>query len=396
MSSPEKGTASRIRQGEPRQAVIGLESEFTLFVQDEKRRPEHVFRNPQNIVRELMIPRTGRSYHLPSGGAIYFDTGVIEVATPIIEFERGSAVRAARSLWEQIEFTREELDAWESRHRRRVRLEGFSTHYNISVLPERGLAEAQVKQLALLLSYILPIPTMILAANRLSTGVGVRPRGTRIEITADFTPDPDLMTATASLVFGIVSAVMAWPRFNLGQLRERGIPVIAGFKPRKHTSRKGWLARFDCFPRNPFTADLNEPDWLLRDGRRMSLRQIAMEISAPFRSKIRPISDRACVEHLFAVLDGRARSLLDFKERPPRYEDVGRVVDWNRRSMRALPRSRYEKVIHKIITGRRIKVDGKVYIPVRMQGWYEVLFRNAHTGLRRVFNLDDLVKHCAV
>ena len=64
---------------------IGLEAEFTLYVQDEKRLPEHVFRNPQAIVRERMLPRTGRSYHLPSGGALYFDTGVIEVATPIIE-----------------------------------------------------------------------------------------------------------------------------------------------------------------------------------------------------------------------------------------------------------------------------------------------------------------------
>ena len=33
----------------------------------------------------------GTSYHLPTGGAVYFDTGVIEVATPVIEIERGCA-----------------------------------------------------------------------------------------------------------------------------------------------------------------------------------------------------------------------------------------------------------------------------------------------------------------
>ena len=82
-------------------------------VRQEKRKPEHIFKNPQRIVRERMIPRTGRSFHMPSGGAIYFDTGVIEVATPIIEIERGCCVRAGRSLWEQIEFLRGELDAWE-------------------------------------------------------------------------------------------------------------------------------------------------------------------------------------------------------------------------------------------------------------------------------------------
>src|ERR1700710_2198497 len=113
-------------------AVVGMEAEFTLYVQEEKRLPEHVFSNPQAIVRERMLPRTGKSYHLPSGGALYFDTGVIEVATPIIELEPGCCVRAVRSLWEQIAFLRAELDAWEKRTGAVVRLEGFSAHYNIS------------------------------------------------------------------------------------------------------------------------------------------------------------------------------------------------------------------------------------------------------------------------
>src|SRR5207237_977701 len=119
------------------------------------RLPEHVFRNPQAIVRARMLPRSGRSRHLPSGGAIYFDTGVIEVATPIIEIERGCCPRAVRSLWEQIEFLRNELDAWEQRRDSRVRLQGFSAHYNISVPLEHGLDGAGVRKLALLLTYIL-------------------------------------------------------------------------------------------------------------------------------------------------------------------------------------------------------------------------------------------------
>ena len=63
--------------------------------------------------------RTGRSYHLPTGGAVYFDTGVIEIATPMIELEPGCAARAGRSLWESIRFLREELDAWEQREGQR-------------------------------------------------------------------------------------------------------------------------------------------------------------------------------------------------------------------------------------------------------------------------------------
>jgi hypothetical protein len=374
----------------PRKAVIGYEAEFNLYVGEEKRRPEAVFRNPQEIVRERMIPRTGRSFHMPSGGAVYFDTGVIEVATPIIELEEACCVRAGRSLWEQIAFLRQELNAWEERNGKQVRLEGFSEHFNVSVPLRHGLTEAGLRQAALLLTYMLPVPVMLLASNRASTGVGVRPRGKRIEVTVDFTPDPDLMMAAAALATGMVLAVLAWRTHGLGELRRRGVPVIAGFRPRRHTSRKGWLARADRFPRNPFAADPGAEEWLLEDGRTVSLRQMAREIAEPFRKPIRAVTDEAGFEHIFAVFDGRARSLMDFPERPPRYGDVGRTLDWNRRRMRKLPRSAYERVIHHVLEHRRIRIDGMTYIPERMVGWYEIAFRDMRTGRRRVFNLDEL------
>src|SRR5690606_4671608 len=103
-----------------------------------------------------------------------------------------------------------------------------------------------VEELALLLSYVLPVPVMLLATNRRSTGVGVRPRGDRIEVTADFTPSASLMIATATLITGIVRQVMTWPSFALDELARHDVPVIDGYAPTAHTSRKGWLARFDC------------------------------------------------------------------------------------------------------------------------------------------------------
>jgi hypothetical protein len=374
--------------------VIGCEAEFNLYVGNRKVRPEQVFRNPQELIRARMIPRTGRSFHMPSGGAVYFDTGVIEVATPIIDLEEGCCVRAGRSLWEQIGFLRDELDAWEERKGVRARLEGFSEHFNVSVPLRCGLTEAGLRQAALLLTYMLPAPMMLLAANRLSTGVGVRPRGNRVEVTVDFTPDPDLMLAAAALATGMTLAVLGWSRHGLGELRKRGVPVIAGFRPRRHTSRKGWLARADCFPRNPFEADPGAEEWELTDGRRVSLRQMAREIAGPFRKEIRAVTDEAGVEHIFAVFDGGARSLMDFPQRPPRYEDVGRTMDWNRRTVRKLPRSAYEKVIHRVLEHRRIRVDGTTYVPERMLGWYEIAFREVRTGRRRVFNLDELAGSC--
>ncbi len=381
-------------QIQPRRAVIGFEAEFTLFVGGRKRRPEDVFGTPERIVRERMIPRTGRSFHMPSGGAIYFDTGVIEVATPIIEIEPGCCARAGRSLWDQIAFLRGELNAWEKRTGSVARLEGFSTHFSVSTMGEHALAEAGLRQFARLLTCMLHVPVMLLAANRLSTGVGVRPRTDRVEVTVDFTPDPDLMIAAASLAVGIILGVLRWPDHGLGELARRRIPVIAGFKPRRHNSRKGFLARFDCFPRSPFAADPSARDWLTTDGRTMSLREIAAEIAIPFINDIREVTCGNCLKHVFAVFDERARSLLDFPERPPRYEDVGRIIDWNRHSLRTLPRSDYERVIHRVLEHRPLRVDRETWMPERMQGWYEIVFRNTRDGRRRVFNLDELVKAC--
>jgi hypothetical protein len=396
MAKTGKSSSSLRRRDDSRRGqvpVIGLEAEFTLYVGEKKRKPEEVFGTPQAFVREKMLPRKGRSFQLPTGGAVYFDTGVIEVATPIVEIEPGCAVRAGRTLWEQIEFIRGELDVWEAAQGKRVRLEGFSTHYNVSVPAERKLDAAGMRRLARLLTYLLHPPVMLLATNKLSTGVGVRPRGDRLEVTADFTPDPDLMIAATSLITGIILSVLEWPSHHFRELERRGFPVIAGFRPCKHTSRQGFLARHVCFPRNPFAADVNARNWALIGGRTRSLRQIALEIARPFRRAIREVTDAASFTHIYEVLTGRARSLLDFSERPPRYEDAGRVIDWNRREHRTLPRSRYERVIHRILTHRPMRIGQALYHPERMIGWYEVAFRHAQTGRRRVFTLDDLAAH---
>jgi hypothetical protein len=77
-----------------RLAAIGLESEFALFVDDEQVRPEDVFGDPRGFIQGQLMHRVGTSYHLPTGGAIYFDTGVIEIATPVIEIDRGCGAGA--------------------------------------------------------------------------------------------------------------------------------------------------------------------------------------------------------------------------------------------------------------------------------------------------------------
>src|SRR6266496_4330323 len=385
----------RVLVATPPRAVIGLEAEFNLFVNGRRRRPEKVFGDPSRLIRRRMIPRTGKSFQSPAGGAIYFDTGVIEVATPIVEIEPGCCYRATRSLWEQIRYLRGELDYWAKRNRCQCRLQGFSAHYNFSFPNARKSKLRNATKLAYLLTHILPVPVLLLAANRQSSAVGVRPRRTRIEVTADFTSDPALMLATCAFVAGVVQTVLRWEDFGLRHLNRNRIPRLTPFRLRKHSSRRGWRVTADSLAQSPFVADTNAPLWRLRDGRILSLRAIAAETLSPFRRRIRRISDSNILEHIAAVFAGNARSLLDFAERPETYDDVGRTIDWGRRRMRRWPRSKYEKVIHRVIAHEPMRIGQKRYQVDRMNGWYEIEFREVGTKRRRAFNLDELVRLAA-
>ena len=376
--------------------AIGMEAEFTTVVDGVAQKPEDVFGSPRHVVRGPLVHRTGRSYHLPTGGALYFDTGVMEIATPMIEIARGCGARGTRSLWESLGFLREELDAWETATARTVRLVGFSAHYNVSfdVPPSERATGRSVEQLAYLLTHVLAAPVMLLAANRRSTGIGVRPRGNRVEITADFTPDAALMAATATLIVGIVREVMTWRDYSLAQLAEHGIPVVRGFVPVPHSSRMGWVAKDTCFPANPFTADVDGDRWTLRTGEHVSLRAMAGRTTRYFWRSIRALGDPLSLRLIAAVMQGRAPSLLELDDRPEAYDDVGRLWTWNDLfPLTLLPRSRYERVLGNAIAGRRVRMGGTWHKPVGVRGWTHVVFRREHDGAKQVRSLDDMLVH---
>jgi hypothetical protein len=370
-------------QSRLRLAAVGLEAELSLYIDDVPERPERVFGSPRAFIRGELLHRVGTSYQLPTGAAVYFDTGVIEVATPLIELERGCIARAGRSLWESICFIRGELDAWEQRTGRRARLVGFSTHYNVSIdTHSHSASPSKLDALARLLTYVLPAPVMLLATNRESTGVGVRPRGDRIEITADFTPDPTMMVAAGSLVTGIIREIAQWPSFDLAALRRRGLPRVRGFKPMPHTSRKGWLARFDCYLSNPFTSDAND------------LRPIAAQTFNYFRRPIARVADPFSLRLIGAVLTGRSPSYLDLHERPAEYEDVGRLCRWEPFYSDVLAeRSRLEQIVMHALSGDKLQLDGSEYTPTGMQGWSRIVFTRDADGKKRVMPLEDLLEH---
>jgi hypothetical protein len=60
--------------------------------------------------------------------------------------------------------------------------------------------------------------------------------------------------------------------------------------------------------------------------------------------------------------------------------------------MRRSPRSKYEKIIHRVIAREPMRIGQKRYRVDRMNGWYEIEFREVGTKRRRTFNLDELVR----
>jgi hypothetical protein len=394
-SDTKKAPDPGVREARLQLAAIGLEAEFAVLVDDIQTAPESVFGDPRAFLGNDLMHRKGTSYHLPTGGAVYFDTGVMEVATPVIEIGRGCGARAGRSLWEAIDHVRTALDGWERRSGKEVRLVGFSAHYNVSFEVERGSdgTGRSVEKLARLLAHILPFPVMLLATNRRSTGVGVRPRGDRIEVTVDFTPSPSLMIATATVITGIARAVMDWQDYDLANLTDHRIPVVRGFRPGRHTSRKGWLANVDSYDENPFSCDIDERAWDTTEGER-TLRGIARTVLARFWPSIRRLGDPFTLRLIRSVARGTSPSLLELEDRPPEYEDIGRGCTWdNLYPPEALSRSRYERVLIRAIAGKKLHLNGRWYTPIAMRGWSRVVFRVDGTDRRVSYSIDSLLRH---
>src|ERR1051325_686646 len=310
--------------------VIGLEAEFQPLVDGREVAPEELWKTPDAFIDVPLLKRTNKSSQLPTGGAVYFDGGVIEVVTPVIEIAPQCTARVVRSLWEQIGFVRDHLDRWEKRTGRQVALRAFSCHTNISfeLARDERSSERTIQKLAVLLAHLLPVPGIVAGAHRRSTGIGVRPRRDRIEITLDFTPDPGLMAATTALIVGIAREVIGWPSYRLEELDARRIPQLAELHPGRHATRKGWVAKDYHFPHSPFTGDVDAAEWTLRGGGSASRRQVALAIAMDSRDAIREHADPFSYRLLFSVLRGETPSLLDLPDRPAAYEDVGRATRW--------------------------------------------------------------------
>jgi hypothetical protein len=111
-------------------------------------------------------------------------------------------------------------------------------------------------------------------------------------------------------------------------LEKLPIPVVKGVVPGKHTTRKGWLTKDFHYPQSPYTCDVNAPIWTTQFDEKKSLRQMAAEVAWFFRRSIRKYSDPFSFRLLFAIMSGRAPSMLELVDRPSAYEDVGHLCRW--------------------------------------------------------------------
>ncbi|HEY8357362.1 MAG TPA: hypothetical protein VIL30_07845, partial [Ramlibacter sp.] len=94
-----------------------------------------------------------------------------------------------------------------------------------------------------------------------------------------------------------------------------------------------------------------------------------------------------------SVMRGRSPSLLELEDRPPQYEDVGKLCAWDALFPPAqLARSRYERVVIRAIAGRQLRLGGRRLRPVGMSGWSAIVFRRDDDS-REVIPIDDLLTH---
>jgi hypothetical protein len=141
-------------------------------------------------------------------------------------------------------------------------------------------------------------------------------------------------------------------------------------------------------------SDVNEPAWRTRDGQSLSLRAIADRVTTCFWPAIEALADERSARLISSVMGGSALSLLELDDRPTAYDSVGRLCSWtNLFPVRALPRSRYERVFIRAISGRKLRIDGKWYTPTGMRGWSHVLFKRERDGTCHAFSLDFLLQH---
>jgi hypothetical protein len=376
----------------PARPVLGIEVEFQVFCDGNLCTPEALFGTAGTLFPIQQVPWTGKPVGLPHGGVVYFDRGVIEVVTPPIELSKTAARDAVQCLWQQINWVRRHLDNWQKNANRIVQLRGFSAHYNVSFDTRLRNECRSLERLSYLLVHILPFAAIPIATNDRSTGVGVRPRRNRIEITIDFTPDSERTIAVAGVIVGVARAVMNWKRYSVSQAVQNRLPLIRPFRPMKHTSRSGWLAHSSSYDKNPFNATTFGRSWKTQNAKRRSGPSVSRSIVKIFWPSISLFLDRRARWVLRKILNMSAAFVRGYRNCDNYYDvratDASQAAKWSDGT--------YASLLAKFYQGRKIRVRKAVLRPVRVLGWFVVEFRDICTAKRHVMTLDEILSNTKI
>ena len=261
---PTAGAAARGGRRRPRAAargldmpVTGMEAEFNVVLDGVEIDPRAYWGDPTAFIDAPLLRRERSSLQLPTGGAVYFDRGVIEVVTPVIELAPGCTARVVRNLWEQIALRARrahQVGAARPATTSGSRPTAPTTTSRSSSRAREQNEHRNIQKLALLLAYILPIPVALVGTNRRSTGLGVRPRGQPHRGHGRLHARPRPHDRHRHPGRRHRARRDAWPSYELVGARRAPIPAVAGVVPGKHTTRKGWLTKDFHYPQSPFTA----------------------------------------------------------------------------------------------------------------------------------------------
>ena len=373
----------------PIRPVCGIEAEFQTICDQKECSPEDLFGSFDAVIPRGAVPWAGKPLPLPNGGVTYLDRGVIEIVTPPIELSPDSARQAVECLWKQIHWVRQHLDTWERCTGRHVRLRGFSAHYNVSFDPALRDKNRNLARLAYLLCHILPFPIILLATNNASTGVGVRPRHNRLEITVDFTPRPDLMIATAATILGLVTHVMSWETYRIEELKHRSLPQLAFFCPTRHASRHGWLAHYSSFSVNPFKVVNSSELWQTKHHGLLTINELSELVVKDHWDSIKAYAGARTRDLIWGIITGSTPGLRHSTASPDGYDNVRGTPS------ASIPRGspkRYAGLLARCYEGTPVSMKGSTFMPRRVLGWFVIEFLERETGRTRIFTLDEIIR----
>ena len=205
----------------PPRPVIGLEAEFTLFVDDVKRRPEDVFGTPAKA-------------HRPANDSA--DRQVVSAAErrrDLLRYRRDRSRDADHRARAGLLLSRDAsalgtnpLRAPGARRMERAQQlphAGCRASARITISPSRPrVPHARGPRASSPFSSRTSCRSRRCCSRRIARAPpsACGRAGSRLEVTADFTPDAALMLATCAFIAGVVEGVLHWDNYAHGSDRE--------------------------------------------------------------------------------------------------------------------------------------------------------------------------------